>query len=214
MKIGVLGTGLVGNTIATKLVALGHEVKMGARSATNEKAAAWVRSAGGRGTAGTFADAAAFGEIVFNCTNGAGTLSALDAAGDANLRGKILIDVSNPLDFSRGMPPTLLIANTDSLGEQVQRTHPDAKVVKALNTMNCNVMVNPGLVKEDHDVFISGNDPEAKARVVELLRSFGWKNVVDAGDISAARGQEMLLILWARLFGALQTPTFNFHVAR
>jgi predicted dinucleotide-binding enzyme len=214
MKIGVLGTGLVGNTIATKLVSLGHEVKMGARSATNEKAAAWARSAGGRGSAGTFADAAAFGEILFNCCNGAGTLSALDAAGDANLRGKILIDVSNPLDFSRGMPPTLLIANTDSLGEQVQRTHPDAKVVKALNTMNCNVMVNPGLVKGEHDVFISGNDPEAKARVVELLRSFGWKNVVDAGDISAARGQEALLILWARLFGALQTPTFNFHVAR
>jgi predicted dinucleotide-binding enzyme len=214
MKIGVLGTGLVGNTIATKLVALGHEVRMGARSATNEKAAGWARSAGGRGSAGTFADAAAFGEILFNCCNGAGTLSALDAAGDANLRGKILIDVSNPLDFSRGMPPTLLIANTDSLGEQVQRTHPDAKVVKALNTMNCNVMVNPGLVKGEHDVFISGNDPEAKARVVELLRSFGWKNVVDAGDISAARGQEALLILWARLFGAMQTPTFNFHVAR
>lgn len=214
MKIGVLGTGLVGNTIATKLVALGHEVKMGARSATNDKAAAWARATGGRATAGTFADAAAFGEILFNCTNGAGTMSALDAAGDANLRDKILIDVSNPLDFSRGMPPTLLIANTDSLGEQVQRTHPDAKVVKALNTMNCNVMVNPGLVKEEHDAFICGNDPDAKARVTELLRSFGWKHVVDAGDISAARGLEMLLVLWARLFGALQTPTFNFHVAR
>jgi predicted dinucleotide-binding enzyme len=112
------------------------------------------------------------------------------------------------------MPPTLLIANTDSLGEQIQRTHPDAKVVKALNTMNCNVMVNPGLVNGEHDVFISGDDREAKAKVTELLRSFGWKNVVDAGDISAARGQEMLVILWARLFGALQTPTFNFHVAR
>jgi predicted dinucleotide-binding enzyme len=214
MKIGVLGTGLVGNTIATKLVALGHAVKMGARSATNEKASAWAKSAGGRASAGTFADAAAFGEIVFNCTNGAGTINALDAAGDANLRGKILIDVSNPLDFSRGMPPTLLIANTDSLGEQVQRTHPDARVVKALNTMNCNVMVNPGLIDEGHDVFISGNDPEAKARVTELLRTFGWKNVVDAGDISAARGQEMMLIMWARLFGALQTATFNFHIAR
>jgi predicted dinucleotide-binding enzyme len=214
MKIGVLGTGLVGHTIATKLVALGHEVKMGARSATNEKATAWARSTGGGGTTGTFADAAAFGEIVFNCTNGAGTLPALDAAGDGNLRNKILIDVSNPLDFSRGMPPTLLIANTDSLGEQVQRTHPDAKVVKALNTMNCNVMVNPGLVKGEHDVFICGNDGAAKARVVELLRTFGWKNIVDAGDISAARGQEMLVVLWARLFGALQTPTFNFHVAR
>ena len=214
MKIGVLGTGTVGQTVAGALASRGHEVKMGAREAGNDKAAAWAKKAGDKASHGTFADAAAFGEILFNCCNGAGTLSALDAAGDANLRGKILIDVSNPLDFSRGMPPTLLIANTDSLGEQVQRTHPDAKVVKALNTMNCNVMVNPGLVKGEHDVFISGNDPEAKARVVELLRSFGWKNVVDAGDISAARGQEALLILWARLFGAMQTPTFNFHVAR
>ena len=214
MKIGILGTGMVGNTIATKLIAIGHEVKMGARSATNEKASAWAKGAGARASVGSFADAAQFGEIIFNCTNGAGSLPALDAAGDANLRGKILIDVSNPLDFSRGMPPTLLIANTDSLGEQIQRTHPDSKVVKALNTMNCNVMVNPGLVKGEHDVFISGDDAEAKAKVTELLRTFGWKNVVDAGDISAARGQEMLLILWARLFGALQTPTFNFHVAR
>jgi predicted dinucleotide-binding enzyme len=187
---------------------------MGARSSTNDKAAAWVKATGAGASAGSFGDAAQFGEIVFNCTNGAGSMAALDAAGDANLRGKILVDVSNPLDFSRGMPPTLLIANTDSLGEQIQRTHPDAKVVKALNTMNCNVMVNPGLVKGEHDVFISGDDAGAKAKVTELLRSFGWKNVVDAGDISAARGQEMLLILWARLFGALQTPTFNFHVAR
>ena len=214
MKIGVLGTGLVGTTIAGKLVALGHEVTMGARMATNQKAAAWAKTAGPGASAGTFADAAAFGEIVFNCTNGAGTMSALDAAGDANLRGKILIDVANPLDFSKGMPPTLLIANTDSLGEQVQRTHPDARVVKALNTMNCNVMVNPALIAGQHDVFICGSDPGAKAEVTSLLASFGWKNVVDVGDISAARGLEMLVILWARLFGALASPTFNFHVAR
>jgi predicted dinucleotide-binding enzyme len=214
MKIGVLGTGMVGTTIASKLVSLGHDVRLGARTATNEKAAAWAKGTGARASAGTFADAAAFGEIIFNCTNGAGTLSALDAAGDANLRGKILVDVANPLDFSKGMPPTLLIANTDSLGEQVQRTHPDARVVKALNTMNCNVMVKPDLVAGDHDVFICGNDREAKDQVAALLETFGWKNVVDVGDISAARGQEMLVILWARLFGALGTPTFNFHLAR
>ena len=214
MKIGVLGTGMVGTTIASKLVSLGHEVRLGARTAANDKAAAWAKGTGARASAGTFADAAAFGEMIFNCTNGAGTLNALDAAGAANLRGKILIDVANPLDFSKGMPPTLLIANTDSLGEQVQRTHPDARVVKALNTMNCNVMVKPDLVPGDHDVFICGNDRAAKAEVVTLLESFGWKNVVDVGDISAARGQEMLVILWARLFGALGTPTFNFHLAR
>jgi predicted dinucleotide-binding enzyme len=214
MKFGVLGTGMVGTTIASKLVSLGHQVRIGARTSTNEKAAAWAKAAGPGASAGTFADAAAFGEIVFNCTNGAGTLHALDAAGDANLRGKILIDVANPLDFSKGMPPTLLIANTDSLGEQVQRTHPDARVVKALNTMNCNVMVKPDLVPGDHDVFLCGNDPAAKAEVATLLTSFGWRHIVDVGDISAARGQEMFVILWARLFGALGTPTFNFHLAR
>ena len=214
MKIGVLGTGAVGSTLASKLVSLGHEVRMGARSSTNEKAAAWARSAGPGGSAGTFADAAAFGEMIFNCTNGAGTMAALDAAGDASLRGKVLVDVANPLDFSRGMPPTLLISNTDSLGEQVQRAHPDTRVVKALNTMNCNVMVNPAQVPGEHDVFLCGNDPAAKAEVSALLRSFGWQNIVDVGDISASRGQEMLVIIWARLFGVLQTPTFNFHVAR
>jgi 8-hydroxy-5-deazaflavin:NADPH oxidoreductase len=214
MKVGVLGTGLVGTTIASRLVSLGHEARLGARSPTNEKAAAWVKAAGAGASADTFADAAAFGEMVFNCTNGAATLAVLDAAGDANLSGKVLIDVANPLDFSKGMPPTLLISNTDSLGEQVQRTHPDARVVKALNTMNCNVMVNPELVPGAHDVFICGNDPEAKAQVKSLLTSFGWQHIVDVGDISAARGQEMVVILWARLFGALATPTFNFHVAR
>jgi 8-hydroxy-5-deazaflavin:NADPH oxidoreductase len=214
MKFGVLGTGMVGTTIASKLVSLGHDVRLGARSATNEKAAAWAKAAGPHASAGTFADAAAFGEMIFNCTNGAGTLGALDAAGDANLRGKVLVDVANPLDFSKGMPPTLLIANTDSLGEQVQRTHPDARVVKALNTMNCSVMVKPDLVPGAHDVFLCGNDRGAKGQVAALLESFGWKNVVDVGDISAARGQEMLVILWARLFGALGTSTFNFHLAR
>jgi 8-hydroxy-5-deazaflavin:NADPH oxidoreductase len=214
VKIGVLGTGLVGTTLASKLASLGHEVRMGARSPTNEKAAAWARSAGSGASAGTFADAAAFGELLFNCTNGAGTMAALDAAGDANLRGKVLVDVANPLDFSRGMPPILLISNTDSLGEQVQRTHPDARVVKALNTMNCNVMVDPAQVPGEHDVFLCGNDASAKAEVTTLLRSFGWQNVVDVGDISAARGQEMLVILWARLFGVLPSGTFNFHVAR
>jgi len=214
VKIGVLGTGLVGTTLASKLASLGHQVRMGARASTNEKAAAWARSAGPGASAGTFADAAAFGELLFNCTNGAGTMAALDAAGDANLRGKVLVDVANPLDFSRGMPPILLISNTDSLGEQIQRTHPDARVVKALNTMDCNVMVNPAQVPGEHDVFLCGNDASAKADVTTLLRSFGWQNVVDVGDISAARGQEMLVILWARLFGALQSGRFNFHVAR
>jgi predicted dinucleotide-binding enzyme len=213
MRIGILGTGVVGQTIGTRLVQLGHDVKLGARSATSDKAAKWVSDAGTHASHGTFADAAAFGEIVFNCTGGMVSLDALKAAGADNLRGKTLVDVANPLDFSHGMPPTLSVCNTDSLGEQIQGAFPDAKVVKALNTMNAQVMVNPSLVPDDHDVFICGNDTEAKARVTELLRSFGWRSVINLGDISAARGMEMILPIWLRLMGALKTPTFNFHIA-
>lgn len=215
MKIGILGSGAVGSTVGGKLVALGHEVKMGSRTATNEKAAAWVASAGPNASQGTFADAASFGEIVFNCTGGAVALAALEMAGTDNLAGKILIDISNPLDFSKGFPPSLTVCNTDSLGEQVQRALPATKVVKTLNTMTTKVMVDPARVPGDHDVFMCGNDGEAKASVAEILREwFGWKHVIDLGDITHARGTEMYLPLWVRLYGALQTPDFNIHVVR
>jgi predicted dinucleotide-binding enzyme len=214
MRIGVLGTGVVGTTIGTRLVGLGHEVMLGSRTADNEKALAWTEEAGA--TNGTFADAAAFGEFVFNCTNGMGALEALEAAGADNLAGKTLVDVSNPLDFSQGMPPTLSVSNRDSLGEQIQRAYPDTQVVKALNTMNCAVMVDPSLVPAPHDVFLCGDDTEAKEQVRELLGSFGWPatSLLDLGDITAARGMEMILPLWLRLFGATGSGTFNFHVAR
>jgi predicted dinucleotide-binding enzyme len=214
MKFGVLGSGMVGSTIATKLVSLGHEVKMGSRDAANPKAKAWVDKTGRGASQGTFADAAAFGEIVFNCTAGQGSLDALKSAGDAALRGKILVDVANPLDFSKGVPPTLFVGNSDSLGETIQRTFPEAKVVKALNTVNASVMVEPGRVRGDHDIFVAGNDTGAKAQVVRLLNDFGWKNVNDIGDITAARATEAYLHLWLRLYGALQTADFNIHVAR
>jgi len=214
MKIAVLGTGMVGNTIASRLVALGHEVKMGSRTAGNDKAVAWVKQAGKGASEGSFAQAAAFAELAFNCTAGAASLDALHAAGADNLRGKILVDVANPLDFTRGMPPTLFVFGDDSLGERIQRAFPETKVVKALNTVNCNVMVDPSRVKGDHDVFVSGNDAEAKARVVEILRSFGWKSAIDLGDISTARGTESYLLLWVRLWGALKTPDFNVKVVR
>lgn len=217
MKIGVIGTGMVGNAIGTKLVELGHEVKMGSRTANNEKAVAWAKgvAAGTRASQGTFADAATFGELIFNCTSGSGAVAAVTAAGAENLSGKILIDVSNPLDFSKGMPPTLSVCNDDSLGEQLQRAFPQTKVVKTLNTLNCNLMVNPAALAGEHDLFISGDDPAAKAEVVEILRSwFGWKHVIDLGDISTARGTEMLLPLWVRLMGSLKTATFNFHIVR
>ena len=214
MKFGVLGSGMVGSTIATKLVSLGHEVKLGSRDAANEKARAWVVSAGRGASQGTFADAAAFGEVVFNCTAGVGSLDALKSTGTA-LRGKVLVDVANALDFSKGMPPTLFVSNDDSLGEMIQRTFPEVKVVKALNTVAAAIMVNPGRLRGDHDIFVCGNDVAAKAQVVRLLKDeFGWKNVNDLGDITAARGTESYLHLWLRLYGALQTADFNICVVR
>jgi predicted dinucleotide-binding enzyme len=216
MRIAVLGTGMVGQTIAGKLAALGHEVTMGSRQAGNERAVAWARSAGAPAAEGSFADAASRSEVVVNATSGAASLEALAAAGAANLAGKVLVDVANPLDFSHGMPPTLTVANTDSLGEQIQAAFPDALVVKALNTMNCRVMVEPGLVPGSHMVMLCGNDGGAKATVAELLAGFGWPpaDVVDLGDLTAARGMEMYVILWVRLMGVVGGPDFNIGVLR
>ena len=215
MRIGVLGTGTVGQRLSTKLVELGHEVRMGSRDATNEKAQAWAASAGERGSGGTFADAAAFGEVVVNCTAGAASVEALEQAGEDALRGKVLVDVSNPLDFSRGMPPRLTVCNDDSLAEQIQRRFPDARVVKTLNTVNASVMVDPRTVPGDHDVFVCGDDGGAKTQVAELLRSFGWPReaIVDLGGIDGARATEMYLPMWLRLRQACGTPHVNVHVA-
>ncbi|HSP79689.1 MAG TPA: NAD(P)-binding domain-containing protein [Myxococcaceae bacterium] len=215
MKIAILGTGMVGETIASKLVELGHEVKMGSRAAGNEKAVAWVRKAGPRASQGTFADAAASSELIFNCTLGAGSLAALEAAGKENLKGKVLVDISNPLDFSKGMPPSLFVSNTDSLGEQIQRAFPETKVVKALNTINASVMVEPSRLPGEHATFVSGNDAGAKAQVKQLLtEGFGWKQVIDLGDITTARGTESYLALWIRLWGVLGTPDFNIQIVK
>jgi len=162
----------------------------------------------------TYSEAAASAEIIFNCTMGQGSVEALKQAGNANLKGKIIVDISNPLDFSKGMPPFLSPGNTDSLGELIQRTFPDVKVVKTLNTMNCYLMVNPAALPGDHNVFVSGNDVSSKTMAKEILKSFGWKesNIIDLGDITTARGTEQLLPIWIRLYGALQNPMFNFKI--
>ena len=215
MKIGILGTGMVGEALAGGLVALGHEVKMGARDAGNEKARAWAQKAGRGASTGTFADAAAFGEIVIHAAKGEAALDVLRAAGRENLSGKVLVDVSNPLDFSKGMPPTLFTgAAGDSLGERIQKEFPDARVVKSLNTINASVMTDPAKGGEGGVVFVAGNDAQAKARVTSLLRELGWKEIVDLGDISAARGTEAYLLLWLRLWGVLETPNFNIRLVR
>ncbi len=207
---------MVGQAIGGKLVELGHEVTMGSRQAGNEKAVAWASEAGEGASEGSFADAAAFGEMVINATAGAASVEALEAAGADNLAGKVLIDVANPLDFSGGMPPLLSFCNDDSLGERIQGAFPEARVVKTLNTMNAGVMVAPGSLGESTNVFVCGNDEGAKAEVMELLRTFGWgeAQVFDLGDISAARGTEMYLPLWLRMFGALGTGQFNIGIVR
>jgi 8-hydroxy-5-deazaflavin:NADPH oxidoreductase len=214
MKFGVFGTGVVGETIASKLIALGHEVSMGSRTALNEKAAAWVQQAGERASHGTFADAALRSDILFNCTHGEAALDVLGAAGHANLSGKVLVDVSNPLDFSKGAPPRLFVGNDDSLGERIQRAFPSVRVVKTLNTVNCLVMVDPARVPGDHTMFLCGDDPAAKATVQQLLQSFGWRDLIDLGDITNARATEALLPLWIRLWGVLKTGDFNLKVVR
>ncbi|WP_460105070.1 NADPH-dependent F420 reductase [Streptomyces sp. YKOK-J1] len=226
MRYAVLGTGVVGRTIAAKLTALGHETVVGTR---DPKSTLARTASDGYGNAPfaqwqashpavrlvAFAEAAAWAETVVNTTAGAASLEALTAAGTDNLAGKTLIDIANPLDFSAGMPPSLSPVNTDSLGEQIQRAFPDTRVVKALNTMNCEVMVDPSRVAGRHDVFVSGDDPDAKKRVTELLMSFGWPaaSIIDLGDITTARGTEMMLPIWLRLWGALGHADFNFHIA-
>jgi predicted dinucleotide-binding enzyme len=153
--------------------------------------------------------------MVVNATSGVVSLEALEMAGEENLNGKILIDISNPLDFSQGMPPTFSVSNTDSLGEQIQRRFPEAKVVKTLHTMNAYLMVDPTqLAGADHTVFVSGDSAEAKEKVTDLLRRMGWTDIIDLGNITTARGTEMLLPIWLRLFGALQKPVFNFKIVR
>lgn len=216
MRIGVLGTGMVGKAIGTRLVDLGHEVRMGSRTAGSERATEWIADVGEGASEGDFAAAAEHGELVFNCTAGTASLDALTAAGERNLAGKVLVDVANPLESSGEGLPTLAIANTDSLGERIQAAFAGARVVKALNTVNSAVMVDPARVPGDHAVFVCGNHDEAKAEVIELLGDFGWprERVIDLGDISAARGTEMYLALWLRMMAALGTPQFNIAIQR
>ncbi len=217
MKIGVLGTGVVGQTIGAALLKLRHEVMMGSRSAGNEKAVGFVNQGGAGASQGTFADAAAFGEVIFDCLKGDAALPVLQAIPEEHLNGKILVDIANPLDFSNGMPPSLFINNTDSLGERLQRAVPGLRVVKTLNIVNCEVMVDAGRSSSSDKgtMFISGNDAEAKRAVTEaFLRPWGWDDVIDLGDITTARGTEMMLPVWVRTYMATGNGYFSFKVVR
>ena len=230
MKIAIIGTGIVGKTIASKLVELNHDVMMGTRNVSDKLASTqtdnygnppfgeWIKT-NSKVKLGSFAEAAAFGELVVNATNGSNSLTALILAGTKNLAGKVLIDISNPLDFSNGMPPSLLpgLNNTNSLAEEIQRTFPDTMVIKTLNTMWCGLIVNPNLVGNgDHINFISGNNSEAKNKVIKLLNQFGWldKNILDIGDITGARATESLLPIWLKVMGVTKNGAFNFRLVR
>jgi 8-hydroxy-5-deazaflavin:NADPH oxidoreductase len=230
MKISIIGTGTVGQTLASKLSELGYDVTMGTRNVSEKMAGTTKDSYGNppfsewsklntKVKLASFAEAAAFGEIVICATHGGSAIDALTIAGAKNLAGKILIDISNPLDFSKGMPPSLLtgLNNTNSLGEEIQKTFPGAMVVKTLNTMWCGLMVNPGMIGGgDHVNYIAGNNADAKNKVRKLLNEFGWRdeNIIDLGDITAARATESLLHIWLRLMGVIQTSAFNFRIIR
>jgi 8-hydroxy-5-deazaflavin:NADPH oxidoreductase len=226
VRFGILGTGVVGKTIAARLDGMGHEVMVGTRNPEETKSRAEPDAYGNPPFSAwqeehpevklaTFSEAAAHGEMVVNATSGVVSLEALELAGEDNLNGKVLVDISNPLDFSQGMPPILSVSNTDSLGEQIQGRFSEARVVKTLHTMNAYLMVDPAqLAGADHTVFVCGDDAEAKQAVTEVLRSFGWTDIVDLGDITAARGTEMLMPIWLRLFGALHKPIFNYKIVR
>lgn len=227
MKIGVLGTGGVGQTISKKLTEIGHDVMIGTRDVDktlantqpdgygNPPFSAWIKENTGI-QLGTFAQSAQWGEVIINATSGEKSILALESAGEANLNGKILIDISNPLDFSKGMPPSLFVSNTDSLAEQIQARFPLVKVVKTLNTLTAPLMVNPSALADgDHHLFVSGNDADAKNAVVDYLKTwFGWKHIIDLGDITTARGTEMMLPVWIRLWSVFGSPMFNFKIVR
>lgn len=216
MNIGILGSGSVGKTLGSGLVKIGHAVKLGTRSPGRSDLAEWVKKTGAGASDGTLEESARFGELLFLCTKGEGALDAVRLAGQANIARKVLIDVTNPLDFSKGMPPSLLpqYSNTNSLGEEVQKALPEARVVKSLNIVNCEVMENPRKSGGDPTMFVCGNDPAAKATVTGILGSFGWKDVMDLGDIAAARGMEMMLPVWLRLWMATKNAYIGFKIIR
>jgi 8-hydroxy-5-deazaflavin:NADPH oxidoreductase len=224
MKIGIIGGGSVGQSLGTGLIASGHSVTIGIRAPTPDELAKpraqakpladWIATTGGK--VATMADAAKGADLIINATHGESSIAALTLAGPANLAGKVLIDVGNPLDFSQGMPPALTasLSGHTSLAEQIQATFPTTRVVKAFNTMGANIMINPGSVKGEHDVLIAGNDPAAKDTVTGIAKGFGWKTVVDLGDLKGARSMETLVLVWLRVMEATGSFAHNIHITR
>ncbi|MCX6396889.1 MAG: NAD(P)-binding domain-containing protein [Propionibacteriales bacterium] len=207
MRVAVIGTGSAGQVLAAGLRRIGHDVVSG----TRDPAATAVRDDWSGGELVTFAEAGRGADLVVNATGGQVSLEALT---QVDLVGKVLLDVSNPLDFSQGFPPTLSVKDTDSLAEQIQRAHPEARVVKSLNTVNAAVMVDPARLPEPTTIFVAGDDAEARMLVRSVLVELGWSDIVEFATLDAARGLEMWLPLWVRLMGTLGTADFNLKLVR
>jgi predicted dinucleotide-binding enzyme len=226
MRIGILGTGSVGRALAEGFVGSGHDVMIGTRNVEELMArtepdqmgtpafSAWHGTHGAI-PVGSFGEAGAYGELLVNSTLGSGSIDALTAAGAANVGSRIVIDTSNPLDLSTGFPPSLFVCNTDSLAERIQRAFPTARVVKAWNTMTSGLMTDPeALAAGDHTIPICGDDQGAKAEVTQLLRAFGWRDVLDLGDLTGAWAMEAYLMLWLRMFPVYGTSMVNAKIVR
>ena len=216
MKIAVLGTGMVGQAIGSKLVELGHDVAMGSRSADNPKAVEWAQSTDG--SAATFNDACIDAELIFNCTNGEHSIDAIGMINKEIRDGKVLIDVANELAFENGKLESLASAS-NSLGKKIQDVYPELKVVKSLNTLNAYLMVQPSLVPGNHNIFLSGNDAQAKELVSDLFTSFGWKpeSIIDLGGIDTAVGPEMYMGFWVTLYTSgkfAENGMFNVNIVQ
>ncbi len=213
MKVGILGSGEVGQALGDGFVSRGHEVKLGAREATNEKTTKWAAKHGVKGSAGTFRDAAAFGEMLVVATLWTGTESALRLAGIGNFKGKVVLDVTNPLLFEPNQPPRLALGHTDSGGEQIQRWLPGARVVKVFNIVGNKHMVDPKFPGGPPTMFLCGNDPSARAAAADVCKAFGWETV-DLGGMEGARLLEPLCILWVQYGAATGTWNHAFKLLR
>ncbi len=209
MRIGIIGTGAVARALGRAFTAAGHDVAVGTRDPEQTKTRPeWLDSDLTLTSYGALQ-----GDAFINATSGAGAAAALDAVGNA-LDGAVVVDVSNPLDFARGFPPTLAVCNTDSLAERLQRAHPRARLVKMFNTMANEVMVNPDALPGESTVFVAGNDADARATASTLARDLGWSDILDLGDLTGARGLEVFLPLWLRLYGAVGHGRLNIKVVR
>ena len=213
MKVGILGSGKVGQTLGLGFARQGHEVTIGTRTPDSEKLQAWIREAGSGAKTGTFADAAKAELLVLACL-GSAVEDVINSAGPTAFAGKTVIDTTNPLDFGNGGSPGLFVGLTDSLGERIQKRLPKAKVVKCFNTVPNSLMVNPGALGDRREMLICGDDSTAKSRVAEILREFGWTGAIDVGGIDGARWLEALVPLWVRVSNAVGTWDQCFQVAR